>query len=88
MIKKFNEYSLNESISVTTHIVLMILFIKLNRLTPRKMAENLKSWLVDFSSFASAYGYPIDKDVLDYKIQTIIDKAFEKIDKVADREII
>ena len=88
MIKKFNEYSLNESISDPTLIVLMILFIKLNRLTPRKMAENLKSWVVFFSSFVSSYGYPVDKEVLDYKIQTIIDKAFEKIGKVADREII
>ncbi len=73
-----NEY-IRESVTDSLLVVLLILFIKSNGLTPEKMASNLKSWVVDFCSFVSAYGYPIDREVLDFKLQGLIDIAFDKI---------
>ena len=73
-----NEY-IRESVTDSLLVVLLILFIKSNGLTPEKMASNLKSWVVDFCSFVSAYGYPIDREVLDLKLQGLLDIAFDKI---------
>ena len=77
-----NEY-IRESVTDSLLVVLLILFIKSNGLTPEKMASNLKSWVVDFCSFVSAYGYPIDREVLDFKLQGLIDIAFDKIRNAA-----
>jgi hypothetical protein len=84
MIKKFNEYSINESVSTALLVAYMIMFIKWRNLTPEKMTHNIKSWLVDFCLFISKYGYAIDKDSLEYKFQGLIDEAFQKIDAAGD----
>lgn len=75
---------LNESISDALLIAYLILFIKWRDLTPEKMMSNLKSWILPFSKFLSSYGYPIDTDVLEYKFDTLVKSAFDKIDKAGD----
>lgn len=51
-----NEY-IKESVTDPLLVVLLILFIKSKGLTLEKMASNLKSWVVEFCSFVSAYGF-------------------------------
>tara|TARA_R110000868_G_scaffold409481_1_gene695055 strand:+ start:128 stop:391 length:264 start_codon:yes stop_codon:yes gene_type:complete len=72
------EYSkvINETHGITDVLIIsyLLMFLKYKDLTPRHLLNNLKLMAVDFSKFLSNYGYIINPEILEYKIQKLIDK--------------
>lgn len=84
-LKKFNQ--VNESISDVIIITYLILFIKWKNLSHRNLLNNMKLMLVDFCKFMNGYGYNVDTDMLDYRFQQLVDKAFGKIESEKSNNI-
>jgi hypothetical protein len=78
-LKKYSQ--MNESISDAIIITYLVLFLKWRELTPRHLLNNTKLMMIDFCKFMNGYGYNINTDMLDYKFQQLVDKAFGKIEK-------
>ena len=83
-LKRFNEVnleSIKESIDFMHLLPLIILWINRKKLSKRFFLNNIKENTLDLIRFLNIMGYHIDVDVLDYKFQELIDKAFSKIEK-------
>ena len=57
---------------------LIVLWINREKLSRRFFLNNIKENTLDLVKFLNLMGYHIDVDVLDYKLQELIDKAFTK----------
>lgn len=77
-LRKFNELEINESME---HLLpFIVLWINRKKLSKRFFLNNIKENTLDLVRFLNLMGYHIDVDILDYKLQSLIDKAFSKVE--------
>lgn len=75
----------NESLSFSTSLLVtyMILYLGTTRIKniQRELATDAKNIAMDFCKFVNATGLstPIDVDIVDYRLQELVDKAFKKM---------
>lgn len=76
---------INESIDALDILVTFFLYQALTNIPmknwPQHIAENIKSMLIDFVSFAKQYGYHVDTNILESKFDALIKKALGKLYK-------
>lgn len=87
-LKSFNEYSVSESVEINInlwgaiYIYWLVRFIRSKKLTRQKAMSNIKSYFEPFCQFLALYGYPIDTIALENSFDKLMNKAFDKIDKL------
>jgi hypothetical protein len=79
-VKESSEYVLSGNELGEYLITLAYLWIIRKRLTKERILNNIKENTLDLVKFLNIMGYHIDVDVLRYKFEEVINKAFKKIE--------
>jgi hypothetical protein len=80
-VKESSEYILSGDELGEYLIALAYLWIIRKRLTKERILNNIKEMTLDLVKFLNMMGYHIDVDVLRYRFEELINKAFAKKDK-------